>query len=532
MTASTLLCSLKSRLPDQDFSTDDLDLYASDVVYEADFKPLAVVKPTSPEEVQELVAAACALGFSVAARGGGLSYSKGYLPTNPTTVVVDLTEMNRIIELNAQDRYVTVEAGVTWAQLREALKPHGLTTPFWGTFSGAHATVGGTVAQNGKFYGSASRGSSAESVIGLKLVTGTGELLVTGSGASAEGCSPFFRNFGPDLTGIFLGDCGALGIKVEITLQLIPAAEELAFCTFSFDDPQAQMRAMAEIGSELLATECQGMDPFTAQARLQSEGLTNDISTLLRTIRNSGGLFAGLQNGFTIALNGRRFVKNIGYLMNTVCEGRVPHEAKGKQARVRAIARKYGGREIPSSIPRVLRAIPFPPVGSLLTPSGKRMFWLHTMVPNSLGAECFRVTEAVFEKNRAAMKAAGIDRGYLLSTHGPTAVGVETILRWSDAPYPIHTHYMSEGDPPKIRARERNPEGRAVLEDIAAEILEAWRALSGVHVQIGRKYPFMETRLPATADFLKTLKATLDPHGVLNPGNIFDAGNQKAASSS
>ena len=56
-------------------------------------------------------------------------------------------------------------------------------------------------------------------MLGLEVVTGTGELLVTGSAAAASAASPFFRNYGPDLTGHFLGDSGAFGIKVEATLS-------------------------------------------------------------------------------------------------------------------------------------------------------------------------------------------------------------------------------------------------------------------------------------------------------------------------
>ena len=56
---------------------------------------------------------------------------------------------------------------MTWAALRDALQPLGLTTPFWGTFSGRHATIGASLSQGAKFYGSASRGMSAESVLAL-----------------------------------------------------------------------------------------------------------------------------------------------------------------------------------------------------------------------------------------------------------------------------------------------------------------------------------------------------------------------------
>ncbi|MCL7466280.1 FAD-binding oxidoreductase [Phaeovulum sp. NW3] len=519
MSATDPIPSLRAALPDLELSQDGLDLYSTDVFYRALHLPLAVARPNEIAQVLALVDQARKLRLTLMTRGAGLSYSAGYLAPNDRTVLVDMQGMNRITELNVEDRFVTVQPGVTWSQLREALAPHGLTTPFWGTFSGQFATVGASVSQGAKFFGSASRGGSAESVLGLKVVTGTGEVLTTGAAASTEPTAPFFRNYGPDLTGPFLGDTGAFGIKVEITLVLIPAAQAMGYGTFSFADPKKQMEAMGRIGAEMLATECQGMDPFSARARLASEGLTKDVGLLWKIMRNSGGVVQALRNGATIALNGRRFAKGDGYLMNVVCEGRDTADAQSRIRRVRQIAASCGGRELPSSIPRALRAMPFPPMDSLLTPSGKRMNWLHVVVPNSLGAKCFEVTERIFERNAGAMKAAGIDRGYLLSTHGPTAVGVETLLRWGDAPLPIHTHYMS--DPSKVRKREDNPASRAVLEQLSAEILQEWRALGGVHMQIGKKYPYLETRLPETAGLLRDLKARLDPDGIINTGNVF-----------
>ncbi|MGF9762038.1 FAD-binding oxidoreductase [Microvirga sp. 0TCS3.31] len=519
--ATDLVDQLQRRNPALELSCDELELYGTDIFYVADHLPLAVAKPSSVADVQALVQHARDLKISLAARGAGLSYSAGYIPQDARTVVVDLRTMNRIIEVNERDRYVTVEPGVTWSDLREALQPLGLTTPFWGTFSGRYATVGASLSQGAKFFGSASRGTSAESVLGLKVVTGTGELLVTGSAASTVSTAPFFRNYGPDLTGLFLGDCGAFGLKVEITLQLIPAPGALGTCTFSFDDPVAQMNVMGQIGAEMLATECQGMDPFTARARMASEGLGSDIRTLLEVMAGSGGVIEGLRNGVQIALNGRRFVNKVGYLMNCVTEGRDTKDANSRLNRVRSLARAGGGHEIPASIPKVLRAIPFPRMNGLLTPSGKRMNWLHTVVPNSLGGKCFQVTEDVFRRNADLMKAHGIDRGYLLSTHGPSGVGVETLIRWSDAPYPIHKHYMTDAEKAALKVRQDNPRARQALEKLSGEILSEWRGLGGVHMQVGRKYPYLETRLPETASFLRNLKRMLDPDGIMNPGNVF-----------
>jgi len=164
---------LSSQLPGIQVSSTGLELFQSDLFYKSEFPPVASVSPRSAADVQQIVKAALELGLTLSTRGAGLSYSGGYIPPNGRTLLVDTSRMDRIVELNAEDRYVTVEAGVSWATLHDALKPTGLTSPFWGTFSGRHATVGASLSQGAKFYGSASRGTSAESVIGLKVVTGT-----------------------------------------------------------------------------------------------------------------------------------------------------------------------------------------------------------------------------------------------------------------------------------------------------------------------------------------------------------------------
>ncbi|WP_323039587.1 FAD-binding oxidoreductase [Gemmobacter sp.] len=516
------VASLAARLPDLRLLTDGLDLFGTDVSYAADHLPIAVAVPVDEGQVIALVQAARDMGLSLALRGGGMSYSAGYLATNDRTVLVDLSAMDRITDLNVTDRYVTVEPGVTWHQLREALRPHGLITPFWGTFSGRHATVGGSVSQGAKFYGSASHGGSAESVLALRVVTGRAEVIATGSASDTARNSPFFRNYGPDLTGMFLGDCGAFGIKTRISLILIPAAESEAYASFSFDDPGALMGAMAQIGAGLLASECSGIDPYTARSRMASQGLMADLRTVGQVVTQSRHKVSGLRDAALIALSGRRFAKRIGYLMSATVEGQDRHEAGRKLTQLRRIARDAGGVPVPASVPRVQRRIPFPPMNTaLLTPTGKRMAWLHTVVPNSLGADAFARTEGVFTRLAPDLKQHGIGHGYLLSTHGPTAVGVEALIRWSDAPLPLHLHLMTEAEGAALKLRPDNPAARDMLARLTDAILAEWRDLGGVHVQIGRKYPYFQTRQPPVQALLTALKALHDPDGILSPGNLF-----------
>jgi glycolate oxidase len=151
-----------------------LRFYATDVFNSGEL-PVAVVRPATADDVQRIVKLCFEAGAPVITRGGGASYTDGYLHTKSGGVTIDTSRMDRIVEINETNGTVTVEPGCTWAALHEALKARGLRTPFWGPFSGLAATVGGTVSQNGISHGTGAYGVSAESVVALEVITGTGE---------------------------------------------------------------------------------------------------------------------------------------------------------------------------------------------------------------------------------------------------------------------------------------------------------------------------------------------------------------------
>ena len=125
----------------------DREFYAMDV-YSFRELPMAVVKPGSVDDLQAVARIASAAGVALVPRGGGASYTDGYLPTTARSILIDTGRMNRVLEINAEDMYVTVEPGITWADLTAKLAGQGLRTAFWGPFSGLKATVGGSMSQN------------------------------------------------------------------------------------------------------------------------------------------------------------------------------------------------------------------------------------------------------------------------------------------------------------------------------------------------------------------------------------------------
>lgn len=252
---------------------ESLALAASDLHVEG-ARPAAVVRPYTAEAVAASIAAATSRGYAVLPRGGGLSYTGGYAPPSGKAVTIDVGGLNRILEIAEDDMVVTVEAGVTWKQIYEALRSRGLRLPFFGTFSGAGATVGGGLSHGALFFGSARYGSAAETVLGLDVALADGTWLRTGQKALAAGSKPFLRSFGPDLTGLFIHDGGAFGIKTRASLRMIRAPEAQGYASFAFADLPRAADALSGIARADLAEEVYILDPAAAHSVADAPGRT------------------------------------------------------------------------------------------------------------------------------------------------------------------------------------------------------------------------------------------------------------------
>ena len=150
-----LVSTLTSILGADNIITDEAErTYYSQDVYNQGPTVLAVIQPDSKEKLAQAVAEITAAGVAIFPRGGGFSYTDGYIPTTSNGVTIDTRKMNRILEINTEDMYVTVESGCTWAALEDALADKNVRPIFWGPFSGLNATVGGSMSQGSLTYGS------------------------------------------------------------------------------------------------------------------------------------------------------------------------------------------------------------------------------------------------------------------------------------------------------------------------------------------------------------------------------------------
>ncbi len=186
-------------------------------------RPDFVIRPKNAEEISEIVKIAYNERIPIIPRGGGAGLHQGVIPFKSGGIVIDSTRMNKILDFNEEAMTVRVECGITWAELNTFLMERGFYTGNIGPESGMSAVVGGGLSHHSYGEGIAMYGPVTKNCVGLKVVlpNKTGDIIETGSGASKYIPTPFSSHgLGPDLLGIFLGDNGIMGIKTEAILKI------------------------------------------------------------------------------------------------------------------------------------------------------------------------------------------------------------------------------------------------------------------------------------------------------------------------
>ncbi|MEX1250413.1 MAG: FAD-binding oxidoreductase, partial [Hyphomonas sp.] len=125
LTAAVDLAGILRQMLGADAVDDDpgtRSLYSQDIWSKGEMAEF-IVRPASVDDLGRVAAAAHRYGVALNPRGGGMSYTNGYTPDRGGVAILDFSRLDRITEINVQDMYVTAEAGVTWKQLHDALKP-------------------------------------------------------------------------------------------------------------------------------------------------------------------------------------------------------------------------------------------------------------------------------------------------------------------------------------------------------------------------------------------------------------------------
>ncbi len=478
--------------------------------------PLAAISPTSIDDLSRAAAACHHARVALVPRGGGMSYTDGYLHTKPDSITVDTQKMDRILEINEDDMYVTVECGCTWSALNDVLKEKGLRTPYWGPLSGLQSRVGGALSQNSVFFGSGFYGSAVEQVIGMDVVLADGTILPVGSHA-VKGGTPFMKHYGPDLMGPFLADAGALGIKSVATLRLIRRPEHRRHLAYAFDTYADMANALSSLSREGLATEAMGFDKNQQSARV-SEGdgnLIGDFGTLFKVIRESG-----LMDGLQIAVAGRRYLKDVYYGMHVAVEDHTKGGVDEKAKQAKAIAKNVGGRPLPASITKIVHAEPFLPPDSILGPQGERWVPVHCIIPHSKAVEALDAITALYEKYADVKEKHGIRNGFLLITVANYGFLIEPVWFWQDARLKMYDSVMRPEVLEKLPMHEADDEGRAIVKAMRDDLTQIFADMGAVSMQLGKLYRYDQSRKPEAWVMLQKIKAVVDPNGLMNPGAL------------
>ena len=237
---------------------DRLLVYESDGLTAYRVLPRAVVLPGATEEVAAVVRLLHLEGIEIVPRGAGTGLSGGALPT-PDGVVVGMARMNRILEIDTENRLARVQPGVVNAKLTEATQPFGLYyAP--DPSSQSACTLGGNVAENSGGPHCLKYGVTTRYVTGLTVVLAGGKLVkLGGAGRGAV--------VGLDLVGLFVGSEGCFGIATEIEVRLLPITEGVRTLLGIFETVEAAGHAVTSIiASGLMPAAVEIVDKATIEA--------------------------------------------------------------------------------------------------------------------------------------------------------------------------------------------------------------------------------------------------------------------------
>lgn len=418
--------------------------------------PDAVVFCESTDEVAAVVALAAQHRVPVIPYGAGSSL-EGHLLAVQGGVSVDLSRMNRILRVNAEDGTVTVEAGVTRKQLNDEIRHTGMFFPI---DPGADASIGGMAATRASGTNAVRYGTMRENVLGLTVVTASGEVIRTGTRARKSSA-------GYDLTRLFVGSEGTLGVMTEVTVRLYPLPEAIsaAICTFpSLDAAVNTTIQVIQMGVPIARCELLDTNAVRAVNRADKLGLREAPMLLME--------FHGSEAG-----------------------------VKEQAGIVQEIARENGGEDFqwattPEERTKLWTARHHAYLSALQTKPGCRCVTTDTCVPISRLAEC--VGDTIAEAEEAGLP-------FFVVGH----VGDGN----------FHVGYLID---PAL------PAERELAERLSFQLVQRALRLEGTCTGehgIGlHKMGFLVDEAGAGAvAMMRTLKQALDPHRIMNPGKIFSA---------
>ncbi|WNG35138.1 FAD-binding protein [Archangium violaceum] len=415
--------------------------------------PRVLVRPASTAEVQAVLRVASALRVPVVARGAGSGLSGGANAVDGC-IVLSLVRMNRILEIDRRGLFAVVQPGVINGALKAAAAELGLwyaPDPASWEFS----TIGGNLATNAGGLCCVKYGVTGDVVLGLEAVLADGSVVRTG-GRTVKNVA------GYDLTRLFVGSEGTLGVITEATLKLRPRPPRATTLVASFPTLVGAGAAVTEIMADTRPSLLELMDRTTVRAveAARPMGLDVEAAALLLARSDAGG-----EQGVAECAR-----------MVAACEAAgatfVAHSADEAEGELLMGARRF-------AFPALERQ------GSTLL--------------DDVGVPLSRIAELL-----AAVERIAEQRGVLIGTFGHAGDGN------------MHPTLVFDQNDPDAVAR-----ARAAFDDILRVVLDMGGTITGEHGVGSLKRPFIASQLGPEAHRLHlAIKAAVDPLGILNPGKL------------
>jgi len=239
MLSSQVMDAIRQVIPDERLITSTAALYAYGFDASIHHRtPDVVVQPRSTEEVSEIVKIADEHEIPVVARGSGTGLSGQAVPIQGG-IVLDLSTMDRVLEVNVEDLYCVVEPGVIYAKLNKQLAPKKFFFPP-SPGSSDVCTIGGMVACNASGMRAIKYGATRDYVLGLEVVLPDGSI-------SHMGTRTIKNSSGYQLEKLMVGSEGTLGVITKITLRLLPLPKKRAIAIASFDEIEQAGQGISNI---------------------------------------------------------------------------------------------------------------------------------------------------------------------------------------------------------------------------------------------------------------------------------------------
>ena len=416
--------------------------------------PEAVVYCQSTEDVAAVVKLADHYAVPVIPFGVGSSL-EGHLLAVQGGISIDLSRMNKIIAVQPEDLTVTVQAGVTRMQLNNEIRHTGLFFPI---DPGADASLGGMSATRASGTNAVRYGTMRENVLGLTVVTASGETIHTGTRARKSSA-------GYDLTRLMVGSEGTLGVMTEITLRLYPLPEAISAATCTFPSIDAAVRTTIQIiQMGIPIARCELLDAHAVRAVNRHDKLTlTEAPMLLMEFHGSAASVA--EQAATVQEIANEFGGS-GFQWATTPEERTKLWTARHHAYFAGAQMKPGCRTVSTD----------------------------TCVPISQLAEC--VT--------AASEAA-------------TAAGMQHYIVGHVGDGNFHIAYLVD---PMIPAERELAE--KLNHELVQRAIDVQGTCSGEHGIGLHKMGFLVNEAGAGAiEMMRTIKRALDPKNIMNPGKIF-----------